>query len=125
MGISQQRTRKKPSGGKLRSTTKKKQQELGRESTHTRIDETKVISLRVRGGGKKFRVLQTNNVNLFLKNEKKYVQAKIEKVIENPANRHFVRRNILTKGTIIKTDKGKAKIISRPGQEAVINAIQI
>ena len=57
-------------------------------------------------------------------------QAKIEKlkitaVVENPANRHFVRRNIITKGTVIETEKGKARITSRPGQEGVINAILI
>ena len=36
------------------------------------------------------------------------------------ANRHYVRRNILTKGTVITTDKGNAVITSRPGQEARI-----
>jgi len=46
-------------------------------------------------------------------------------VLENPANRHFVRRNILTKGTIIETVKGKAKITGRPGQEGMVNAVLI
>ena len=62
---------------------------------------------------------------MVLPEENKNVTAKIERVIGNPANRHFIRRNILTKGTIIKTDKGKAKITSRPGQDGVINAVKI
>ena len=55
----------------------------------------------------------------------KYSKLKIEQVLENPANRNFVRRSILTKGTIIKTSKGNARIVSRPGQEGVINAILV
>jgi small subunit ribosomal protein S8e len=53
------------------------------------------------------------------------IKAKILMVVGNPANRHFVRRNILTKGCIIETDKGKARVLSRPGQEGVVNAVLI
>jgi len=56
---------------------------------------------------------------------KKYSKVKIKNVVENPANRHFVRRNILTKGTVVDTDKGKAKITNRPGQEGSINAVLV
>jgi len=31
----------------------------------------------------------------------------------------------MTKGTIIKTDKGAARITNRPGQEGCINAVLI
>ena len=31
----------------------------------------------------------------------------------------------MTKGTIIETEKGKAKITSRPGQEGSINAVLV
>ena len=56
---------------------------------------------------------------------KKYKRVKIETVIDNPANRNFIRRNILTKGTIVKTELGKARITNRPGQEAHVNAVLI
>ena len=36
---------------------------------------------------------------------------------------HYMRRNILTKGAIIKTELGDARITNRPGQDGVINAI--
>ena len=36
-----------------------------------------------------------------------------------------VRRNILTKGAIIETDAGKAKITNRPGQEGTVNAVLV
>ncbi len=48
---------------------------------------------------------------------------KIETVAENGANPNYVRRNLLTKGAIIKTEIGNARIMSRPGQDGVINAV--
>lgn len=70
-------------------------------------------------------ILSANIANVYVPKEKKYKKAKIETVIDNPANRNYIRRNILTKGTIIKTELGNAKITNRPGQEAQINAILV
>jgi len=46
-------------------------------------------------------------------------------VLENEANPHYVRRNIITKGAIVKTQLGPARVTSRPGQHGIINAILI
>ena len=54
---------------------------------------------------------------------KKYEKVKIKSVLENPANRHFIRMNIITKGCVVDTEKGKVKILSRPGQEGNLNGI--
>jgi small subunit ribosomal protein S8e len=43
----------------------------------------------------------------------------------NPANMDYQRRKVITRGTIIKTSKGRAKITSRPGQDGIMNAILI
>jgi len=64
-------------------------------------------------------------INVYDPKTKKYSKVEIKTVVENPANRHYVRRNILTKGTIVDTSLGKAKITSRPGQEAVLNGILV
>jgi small subunit ribosomal protein S8e len=48
---------------------------------------------------------------------------KIETVKDNKANLHYMRRNILTKGAVIKTEIGDARITNRPGQDGIINAI--
>ena len=50
---------------------------------------------------------------------------KIVAVVENSANPNYVRQNIITKGSIIETEKGKAKVTSRPGQHGVVNAVLI
>jgi small subunit ribosomal protein S8e len=52
-------------------------------------------------------------------------RAKIQTVEQNTANPNYVRRNLLTKGAIIRTDAGRARIVSRPGQDGVINAVLI
>jgi len=52
-------------------------------------------------------------------------RVKIETVEQNVANPNYVRRNLLTKGAIIRTELGNARIASRPGQDGVINAYLI
>ena len=70
-------------------------------------------------------MLSSNIINVYDKNEKKYKKSKIMTIVSNPANRHFVRRNILTRGAIVKTDLGNARITSRPGQEGTINGVLV
>jgi small subunit ribosomal protein S8e len=52
-------------------------------------------------------------------------RAKIETVVENRADPNYMRRNILTRGAIIKTELGKARVVSRPAQDGVVNAVLI
>ena len=69
--------------------------------------------------------IQENIANLLDKKTNKYNKVKILNIIGNPANRNFVRRNIITKGTVLETDAGKAVVTSRPGQEGVINTVLV
>ncbi|MHA1852522.1 MAG: 30S ribosomal protein S8e [Candidatus Heimdallarchaeaceae archaeon] len=125
MVIVQSRSKRKPTGGRYKPYRKKRMYEMGRAPTLTRIDERKLKLVRTRGGNKKYRLLRTNIANVLDKKTNKYEKVKIISVIDNPANRHFVRRNIITKGTIIKTEKGDAKVTSRPGQDGTVNAVLI
>ena len=125
MVIIQARSRRKPSGGRYKSTLSKRTHMLGRNASLTKIGDLRMKQVPVKGGESKQRIFETNEANLFNPKTRKHEQAKIKVVTENPANRNFVRRNILTKGTIIDTDKGKARITSRPGQDGVVNAVLI
>ncbi len=126
MVLDQQRSNRKETGARYKRQHGKKKHVMGREPSMTKIDAKPASRiLKVRGGNQKNRLLRTNVANVFDPKKKKYVKAKIEMVVENPANRHYVRRNIMTKGTVIKTDKGNAKITSRPGQDGVINAVLV
>ena len=126
MAISQLRSLRKPSGGRIKKgASKKKAYELGRDPSFTKIEERRAKPIRTMGAHLKVRLLSSDIANLFDPKTKKYEQVKIKTVAGNPANRHFVRRNIMTKGTIIETEKGKAKITSRPGQDGAINAVLV
>jgi len=125
MPITQHRSYKKPTGARYVAARGKRLYETGRLPTFTRLGERKTKSLRKKGGKRKTVMLATDVVNLLDPKTKKHSKAKIKTVVENPANRHYVRRNIITKGTIVDTDKGKARITSRPGQEGTINAVLV
>ena len=51
--------------------------------------------------------------------------SKIVEVVENQANPNYVRQNIITKGSIVETEKGRARVTSRPGQHGVVSAVLI
>lgn len=121
--ISRKQSKRKSTSGVYHASRKKRLSELARPATLTKLGSLKRKSIRVRGGISKQRVLEIESVNLF--DGSKCVQAKIKTVVENSANRNFIRRNIITKGTIVDTEKGKARITSRPGQEGSVNAVLI
>ena len=91
----------------------------------TVLDEKKLKKIRVLGGNAKYILLSSDTANLTDPKTNKSVKSKITNVVENPANRNYVRRNILTKGTVILTEKGKAKITSRPGQAGSISGVLV
>ena len=96
---------------------------LGRPSSMTKLGELRKKQVSVKGGNTKVRLLAATTANLFDPKTKQCKQVALKVVAENPANRNFVRRNILTKGTIVETAQGKARITSRPGQDGVVNAV--
>lgn len=125
MARSKERSKRKSTGGRYISFRKKRLSDLVTEPALTGLNELRKQNIRMTSGKLKIRLLSANTANIYDKKTKKHKIAKIKTILESPANRHYVRRNIMTKGTIIDTDLGKAKITNRPGQEDVINAILI
>ena len=123
--LTKQRGNKKASGGRYISARGKRIFEKRGQPTLTKVGETKKKEVKVRGGNSKQRLLLTNVANVYDPKSKKYSKVKIKSAVENKANRHFVRRNILTRGAVIETEKGKAKVTSRPGQEGMVNAVLV
>lgn len=116
---------KKKTGGEIVLHRKKLKHELGSYPTLTRIGkETKKKSF-TRGGNLKLKSYAAEYANIFDPKTKMAKKAKILDVVSNPANPHFARRKIITKGAIIKTEIGNARVISRPGQHGVVNAVLI
>ena len=125
MALTQNRSKRKVTGGRYKSARKKRKYESGRTPTLTKIGPKKRKTCRTVGGNKSARLLSIDVANIYDSKTKKYKKAKIEAVVECPANRNYVRRNIIVKGTIIKTDAGKAKVTSRPGQGGTVNAVLV
>ena len=126
MAISQKRSQKKASGGRYKNSFSKKKAYNGSQPTLTRIGELKTKILRVLGGNIKEKTLLAQEVNVADANKKQVVKDTVVTVISNPANRNYIRRNILTKGTVVELKSGKkAKITSRPGQSKIINAVLV
>ena len=120
----QGKSKRKITGGRRRYSRKKRKFEISPDVVPPVISEEKRKTLRVLGGNRKIRVAGTRLVNVSDK-EGNVEKVEMDTVIENPANPNYVQRNILTKGAIIDTEKGKARITSRPGQDGVVNAVLI
>ena len=113
--------KRKASGGKKRAYRTKRNYETGSFPSETRLGELRKKVKRGRGGNKKIKLLSENHANITnTKGETERV--KIIRVVKNPANIDYDRRGVITKGAIIETTKGLARVTSRVGQSGVINA---
>ncbi|WP_409197780.1 30S ribosomal protein S8e [Methanobrevibacter acididurans] len=125
MAISQGKSTRGPSGKRNISMRGKRKFELGRDPAETRLGEKNLRKIRTHGGNFKNRLAEGNTINIINPESNTAENAEIYNVIENKANPNYVRRNIITKGAIVETSAGKAKVTSRPGQDGVINGVLI
>lgn len=125
MAVRQSRSRTKPSGGIMNKQRESRLHSLGRIPSLTKLGKMLRNVIRTRGGNQKERLIRVEVANVLDQKSGKFKQSKIVTVAQNPANRHHERRNIMSKGTIIETEMGKAKVTSRPGQDGTVNAILV
>ena len=116
---------KKLSGGRYHKPRKKKKYETVRQPRIVKLKETKKKTVRTRGGNKKTVLLGCDTINIIDPKTKKAKAVKIKNVTETPSNVFLARQNILTKGAIIETEAGKAKVTNRPSQEGCVQGILV
>ena len=104
---------------------KKKLYEKGNVFLETRIGKRNVKVQKTIGGGRKLKVLSVEKINVADPKAKKVKSVKVLSVEKNTANPHYVRRNVITKGAIVKTELGSARITSKPGQHGIVNAVLV
>ena len=80
------------------------------------------VTRRVRGNNKKTALKSIDFVNLAT-GEAKVKKSKIIKVLENATNNDYKRRGIITKGAILETQEGRCRVVSKPGQGGIVNAV--
>ena len=123
MALWQGKSKRKNTGGRRVYARNKRKFEISAEKQMTVIgDETKKLSQSM-GGTSKVRLLKAETANVANPKTRKVTETQILSVAANPADPHYVQRNIITKGAIIKTELGDARVTSRPGQIGVINAV--
>lgn len=116
---------KKVTGGVIHKHRKKRRFQRGSLPLHTKVGKESKSVKRKRGGIKKIKLTTTEFANVIDPKTNKAKKVKILDVLKNEADPHLVRSRILTKGATIKTELGEAKIVSRPSQDGVVNAIII
>jgi len=131
LGVWHGRSRRKPTGGinhALRARMKRKY-EMGKEFVPPINDPgaEKEVRKVVEGRSNivKVRIRKVIYANVADPKTGKISKVKVLSVENNPANRHFSRIGVVTKGAIIKTELGLAKVTSRPNQDGVVNAVLI
>jgi len=112
---------RKITSGKYHARRKRRLHERQNQERIVVLGETKAKQMRTRGGNIKTVMLKSNVANITIDTKSK--RAEIKNVLETPQNKFLARQNRLTKGAIIETSLGKARITNRPKREGCINAV--
>lgn len=125
MGIWHGRSGRTKTGSRVKKFRGKRKHQMGRVPTETLMGEPKRRVIDSKGRTKKIPAFTVKYVNVTDPKKNETHRADIEDVENNPANMDYQRRKVITRGTIIKTSKGRAKVTSRPGQDGIVNAVLI
>lgn len=117
--------KRKPTGGKRKAYRGRRKYEIDRYPAETVLGSEERTVRRVRGGNRKVACKSVEYANVTDSKEGKVVKAKILRVVRNPADKDYDRRGVITKGAVIETEAGIARVTSRPGQDGVVNAVKI
>lgn len=115
--------KQKKTGGKKRAYRTKRLFDQGRHPVESTLDTQERKKVTGRSRTPKTKIVHTDQVNVSNPNTGLTERLEILEVISNPAKADYNRRRVITKGAIIRTERGLAKIVSRPGQDGALNAI--
>ena len=116
---------RKFTGGRIIPNRTRRKFEIDRYPNEAVAGPTKNIVRKVRGNGVKVAFKTSEYANINDQDNKKTLKSKILRVTKNSANKDYERRGVITKGAILETEMGLARVLSRPGQDGIINAILV
>ena len=116
---------RKYTGGRIIPNRTRRKYEIDRYPNEAIVGETKNVIRRVRGNNIKVAFKFADYANVSDQDTKKTSKVKILRVTKNPANKDFERRGVISKGSVLETELGLARVVSRPGQDGIVNAILI
>lgn len=115
--------KKKLSGSRKKMYRKKRKFEQGTFPVETLMGERKQKLSRGRGGNIKIKILSEKRVSVTDPKTGKTEKTEVLRVVKSPANIDYNRRGVITKGALIETSQGLARVTSRPGQHGILNAV--
>jgi small subunit ribosomal protein S8e len=98
--------------------------QMDRYPNEALMGDQETATRKTRGNNRKTGLKTVSHLNLVMP-DSKIKRSKIVKVLENQTNNDYQRRGVITKGAIVETEDGKCKIVSRPGQCGIINAVLV
>jgi small subunit ribosomal protein S8e len=110
-------------GAKPKPFRGRRKHEMDRPPVLTRLGPLQVVKRRVRGGSFKLGLRSADFANVYDPSSNAVKKAKVLRVLENPAGGDIARMGVITKGAIIETELGRARVTSRPSQNGVLNAV--
>lgn len=116
---------RKLTGGRKVAMRGRRKFEIDRYPNEAIAGSTQIVTRRTRGDNVKAAFKTAEFANVVDQEAKKVTKSKILKVAKNPANRDYERRGVISKGAVIETEAGTARVVSRPGQDGVVNAILV
>jgi small subunit ribosomal protein S8e len=116
---------RKLTGGRKVAMRGRRKFEIDRYPNEAVVGPSQVVARRIRGNNNKVAFKSAEFANVIDQENKRVIKSKILRVTKNPANRDYERRGVVSKGAIIESENGTARVVSRPGQDGVVNAILI
>jgi small subunit ribosomal protein S8e len=114
----------KITGGRRVPLRTRRKYEIDRYPNEAVMGQQVTVARSVRANLIKTGLKAVDHVNLALGGGK-VKKSKILKVLENATNNDYQRRGVVSKGAVLETEDGKCRVVSRPGQHGIVNAILI
>ncbi len=114
----------KITGGRRVPLRTRRKYEIDRFPNEAIIGQQLTVTRSVRANHIKTGLKTIDFVNLAIEGGK-IKKSKILKVLENATNSDYQRRGVISKGAVLETEDGKCRVVSRPGQHGIVNAILI
>jgi small subunit ribosomal protein S8e len=116
-------TGRKYTGGRIFPLRGRRKYEIDRYPNEAILGNVDIVTRRTRGNNIKSAIKTVDFASVTDSKSKKVIKSKILQVSKNPANKDYERRGVISKGAILETEVGLAKVVSRPGQEGTVNAV--
>jgi small subunit ribosomal protein S8e len=117
--------KRKPSGGRRIASRSRRSFEIDRYPNEASLGPTTTVARRTRGNDIKASLKTAETVNVTNPASRRTTKLLIKNVIKNPANKDYERRGVISKGALLETDQGTARVVSRPGQDGSVNAVLV